>query len=162
MQNTMNIDTLNAHGGLGSTRGHARLRVGEQKPSRYWVGMRGHAPTVPRLLPPPRPGSLSREHRLPGDLKFTPRPCRFSSVRLRPSRVATALPLPRGRIRLALRANGPVRRRGISVLVERCGFEPTRVRTVDGKLVGGRRTFDRKKKNFPTFFSDLRSDEITR
>ena len=25
----MNIDTLNAHGGFGSTRSHARLRVGE-------------------------------------------------------------------------------------------------------------------------------------
>ena len=161
----MNIDTLNAHGGLGSTRGHARLRVGEQKPSRYWVGMRGHAPTVPRLLPPPRPGSLSREHRLPGDLKFTPRPCRFSSVRLRPSRVATALPLPRGRIRLALRANGPVRRRGdlrVPCNMRAAGVEPTRIRTVDGKLVAGRRTFDRKKKKKLSFFSDLRSDEITR
>ena len=55
MQNTMNIDTLNAHGGFGSTRSHARLRVGEQYQS---LGVTARLGLSSRSAASPPPSAL--------------------------------------------------------------------------------------------------------
>ena len=166
----MNIDTLNAHGGFGSTRSHARLRVGERNQSRA----RSHC--VSRSGPSREGGCEACLAPPSRGLKFTPQPpTRNRQSASAGTRVATALPLSSGRTRLALlsqracpaggtsptralRVSNRRRNRGAAAAVAGVSVHegavslPTRGR-------GGSRVSPPRRNHF---FSDLRSDEITR